>query len=245
VESDAGDPTVSVITAAFEPDPRHLIAAYESLRGQEPSWEWLVQFDGPDQALPPSIDGDPRIAVDHNATRVGAAISRNRALARSRARFVLSLDADDVLLPDALRVLCRALGERDLAFAFGGSVELLPDGVVHSTPYDTFRPGLVPSGQVERAWEREDAPAIRGGAVMWRREYLLAYGGWAALLGSEDTAVLLAASVRHPSVYVGRDVLMQRRHDGQLSETAAYREARALEWRFARERAASLRALEA
>lgn len=235
-------PEVSLVTAALEPDPAELLAAYGSLAGPAPSWEWLIQLDGGDGVVPDEVLVDGRVHVEENGSRVGSAASRNRALARARGRLVQSLDADDLLLPDALASLAAAFADPEIAFAFGGSADLR-DGGVRSEPYRWFEPGRVAAGEIERVWRREGVVPIRGGAVMWRREVLLALGGWAALLSGEDTAVVLSASAMYPSAYVGRDVMVYRRHARQLTQREEYARSRDLDRRFAAARLEAVRRL--
>jgi hypothetical protein len=52
---------------------------------------------------------------------------------------------------------------------------------------------------------------------MWRRNLLIAVGGWAALRGVEDTATLIAGSALAPGVLLDVPTLRYRRHEAQLS----------------------------
>jgi glycosyltransferase involved in cell wall biosynthesis len=239
----ASRPLVSVVTTAYEPDPGHLEQAYDSLLRQSVPWEWLVQVDG-EGDMPLLLRRDGRVSIDRNEGRLGVAVSRNRALVRARGEFVQALDADDAILGDGLDVLGRELAAAgDAAFAFGGVARLLPSGAIETRPYPWFAPGRVRAGHLESVWRAQGVVPVAGGAVMWRRRLLFAYGGWAALSGSEDTAPLLAAAAVHDSIYVGADVLLQRIHDRQLSASREYERARSTNWAFIGERARAVRTL--
>ncbi len=234
---------VSIVTAAYAPDAAYLEQAYDSLRVQTVGWEWLIQLDAVG-TVPEPLLREAQISVATNEERLGAAATRNRALVRARAAHVLSLDADDALLDGALAALTSALEtEPRAAYAFGGVARMLPDGTVERRPYRWFAPGLVAAGTLERIWRHERTVPVTGGAVMWRRDVLFAYGGWAGLSGSEDTAPLLAAAASYDGVYVGCDVLLQRTHALQTSATPEYASACAVNWQFVDARLRALRAL--
>ncbi|MGE0223818.1 MAG: glycosyltransferase family 2 protein [Acetobacteraceae bacterium] len=101
---------ISIITPAWNA-AGHLDAAIGSVRAQTWSeWSMTVVDDG-------STDGtaelaracrDPRVAVISQA-HAGVSAARNRGLEECAADAVLFLDADDMLVPDALAALARAL----------------------------------------------------------------------------------------------------------------------------------------
>jgi glycosyltransferase involved in cell wall biosynthesis len=235
-------PVISVITAAYRPPAEFVLDAYESLKRQtEARWEWVLQSDG--STDPPGIPTDARLRYEQNGLRLGTAGTRNRALVRARADFVFTLDIDDTLRDSALELLLRALSPRDdAAFAFGRAVEQRTDPS-HQTDSHLPDPGTVPPGTLERLWHENGIPPVPGTSVLWRKEYLAAYGGWAALHGSEDTAVILAASAEHPVICVRQEVTVHRRHPGQVTASAAYHRYRQANWDFVDLRLSAMRAV--
>lgn len=207
----AGDlPTVSILTAAFSPDPAFLLDAYRSVCKQsELHWEWLVQVDGEaPSVLSPEIIGDPRVLVEANGCRLGVAGTRNRGLVRSRAEIVQNLDADDQLLPGALATAAQVLeDDLALAFVFGRTVDLRPDGTRQSMWREQipFPPGRIEPGQIDGFWLATGGDPLPISPLMWRKVFVYAYGGWAALSVLEDTALVLAVASRHPCHYLDRD----------------------------------------
>lgn len=132
---------VSVIIPCYN-HARFLGEAIESVRRQRyPNIEIIVVDDGSTDDTEQVITSYPNI---HGIRQdnLGVARARNIGLSTSRGAYVLFLDADDRLLPDAVDIGVRALESRkDYAFAFGlrmligniqGLRELPPD---HSSTY--------------------------------------------------------------------------------------------------------------
>ncbi|MER8182238.1 glycosyltransferase [Kitasatospora sp. NPDC094015] len=219
-------PSISVLTACHSGRTGTLTAAYTSLAAQSRTdWEWVLQFDGPVPALPAPLQraraaGRLSVAGSDRASGYGPAEARNRGLARCRGALVQNLDADDELEPAALSVLAGALLDHPrAAFAAGDARDLLPDGSLRSVPLP-LQPGLLAPGEVYRHWRTDPAGysvPLHPAGVMWRRAALLEFGGWPALWGMDDTALLMAVSAVRPGVYLARDTLRYRLHDGQLS----------------------------
>lgn len=98
-------PLFSVLIAAYQAETT-IAATLESLRAQSlTDWEAIVVNDGSsDRTLGVVTEYtavDPRITVISQENR-GAGVARNVAAARARGRWLLPLDADDMLLTSAL-----------------------------------------------------------------------------------------------------------------------------------------------
>ena len=213
---------IAIITAAHDPNPEYLHDAYASLLDQQGAdWRWLLQIDGASPDLPSFLSDDQRISVACNGRQMGAAITRINALARvENERYIQNLDADDRLLPEALGTLQAALKDApETAFAFGYELTAHPDG--RELPYSgPLHPGLIPAGEFVSRWREQHHPPAHPAGVMWRLDPLLAYGGWSALWSGQDTAVLVAASVHHPCVFVDQLTFWYRWHgEKQLSRS--------------------------
>ncbi|GAA2919156.1 hypothetical protein GCM10020221_14300 [Streptomyces thioluteus] len=183
--------------------------------------------------------------VAANGTGEGPAVTRNVALGRVEAEFVQNADADDELEPDALALLAGALAERPRAgFAVGHARDLLPGGALraHELPVGA---GTLPRGALLDAWSDEGGYRlpVHPAGVMWRRDLLLALGGWSALHGMEDTGLLMAASATAEGVLVDAPTLRYRKHSGQLSARRDDFVGGGRQIELVRQRAAVLRAL--
>ena len=241
----AAAPAISVLTAALDPPAEFLLDALRSLHAQEETdWEWVIQLDGEHPPpMPAALLSERRASVQANGRLLGSGATRNRALVRTRAPLVQNLDADDQLLPGALAAARTALeGDAELAFAFGRTVELHPDGSQRGAWREQipFAPGRIEAGAIAAHWLKTGSDPLPLSPLAYRRRLLFAYGGWAALSVMEDTALALALSVRHPCLYIDRDTQLYRVHPGQVTAAAGYRAERAPGRRFVFERLAAL-----
>lgn len=104
-------PLVTVAMPAFNA-AAFIVQAIASVQQQtDIDWELIVVDDGSTDEtadLVRAID-DPRIRLVCNETRRGIGYSHNRVLAVATAPFVAHLDADDFILPGALRKMVEAL----------------------------------------------------------------------------------------------------------------------------------------
>ncbi|MGB2941211.1 MAG: glycosyltransferase family A protein, partial [Candidatus Macondimonas sp.] len=105
--------SITIVIPAYQAEG-YLTRALESVATQsDPDWELIVVDDG-------SHDGTLALAQRHAArdparmrvlaqANAGPAAARNRGMAEARGEYVLFLDADDALMPDALERLRQDL----------------------------------------------------------------------------------------------------------------------------------------
>ncbi|MFE7721622.1 glycosyltransferase [Nocardia rhizosphaerihabitans] len=241
---------IAVLTAVHAGYARYLPAAWRSLCAQtHTDWTWFVQVDGPRSPevitalIGCGATDDPRLRLAFNGTREGTAVTRNVALGRIPTALIQNLDADDELEPSALTELSTALTTEPTAgFAVGPARDLLTSGELRPFPLP-IAPGLLPRGALLDAWittpDTYRLPVHPAG-VMWRRDLLLAAGGWAALRGMEDTALLMSASALTPGVLINSPTLRYRKHHLQQSIRPSFFEGGGDQISLVRERAAAL-----
>ena len=118
-------PHVSVIVPAYRCSGTIAQSLGSVARQTVRSFEVIVVDDGaPDgeeiaEAARPYTGYDRRFRLIRQAN-AGACTARNTALAEARGEYVLMLDADDWLEPDAIEVLHAACARRRWAAAYGG-----------------------------------------------------------------------------------------------------------------------------
>jgi glycosyltransferase involved in cell wall biosynthesis len=236
---------ISVITAVHDPEPRHLVEAYRSLASQELpdgwSWEWLVQEDGRTGIARDVLPADDR--VSHGSGRHGGvAITRNLALSRARGELVKNLDQDDVLTPGVLARDIAAIND-EVRWTTSRALDLMPDGSLVAFDGDPA-PGRLEPGVVLDHWRRNDFRLpVHPTTMCLRRDLAVLLGGWMAVPGSDDTGLLIAASVLSCGFFEPTVGLHYRKWPGQESSlgSAHYETA---EWnarmKLINERAAAL-----
>jgi glycosyltransferase involved in cell wall biosynthesis len=127
-------PPVSVILPCFN-QANFLGEAIESaLTQQGPSVEIVVVDDGSTDATREVARSFREVQYIHQRNR-GTAAARNLGLRSSRGEFIVFLDADDRLLPDAVEIGLRELDEHpECGFVHGHIRRIGPDGISLGTP---------------------------------------------------------------------------------------------------------------
>lgn len=125
--------TFSILSAVHNPPPAYLSALARSVLQQDyPHFEWVVVDNGCNAATQrhlTELTRDPRVLLVPAGTNRGIVGGLRLALRAARGQYVLPVDHDDELTPDALRVVASALTAMGLPkLAYTDEDKLLPDG---------------------------------------------------------------------------------------------------------------------
>jgi glycosyltransferase involved in cell wall biosynthesis len=130
-------PLVSIIIPVGPGHAAYLIDALDSVQAQTlPSWECIVVND---TGAPLNVTGSPW-ARQIEGGGLGSGAARNRGLQAARAPLCVFLDADDILIPNALEEMTQAYIDSDGKYIYGDWVHLEDEarldgaGVLHYTP---------------------------------------------------------------------------------------------------------------
>lgn len=212
----ASSPLVSVIIPCYR-QAHFLPDAIEStLRQSHPSIEVLVIDDGsPDDthAVAARYAGVRYIRREHG----GLSAARNTGLAQSRGEFVVFLDADDRLLPDALRVNAVLLSsDAALGFVAGTSHYIARDGAKIETDARAW-----PTGDIYAALLLRNRIRMPG-MVMFRRAIFDRVGLFDTRVNAcADYDMYLRVSRRFRVAFHDAPVAEYRRHGENMSLDAA------------------------
>ena len=189
-----GRPRTSIIVTAYRLEA-YLRDCLESVLAQtDPDWECIVvddaSPDGCGEIAEEFARRDARFRVIHNERNLYLAGARNVGLAAARGRYVMALDADDMLPPHAVRLLAEALDSDPMtAIAYGAVYFVGEDGQTPQRYGSRWPPGR--SGwPIDFSWElqlqgstivdgeRRVSPNCLPYSAMVRRRALLSLGGW-------------------------------------------------------------------
>lgn len=141
-------PKISVVMPVYNPEPRWLQRAIESVRGQlYPDWELCIADDAsPDPAIRELLKReaarDPRIKIDLRQTNGHISASSNSALALATGEFVALLDHDDELPEHALYHVAAALNENPATDILFSDEDKIDENGRRYDPY--FKPDWSP-----------------------------------------------------------------------------------------------------
>jgi hypothetical protein len=126
----------SLITPVYDTEPRFLLAMAKSVFAQDFSaWEWVLVDNGSSRPetvnLLARIARDPRVRLLRLEPNQGIMGGTRHAVLHASGRYLLPVDSDDILYPDALRVMASVLQAHDYpALAYSDEDKLLPNGRV-------------------------------------------------------------------------------------------------------------------
>ncbi|HKS27229.1 MAG TPA: glycosyltransferase [Pyrinomonadaceae bacterium] len=212
-------PLVSVIIPCYN-QGHYLSEAIESVLNQSyPHFEIIVVDDGSTDNTGDVARGYKEVKLLSQENQGRPAVGRNRGLRESSGRYVVFLDADDHLLPDALEIGVRLLeAHPEYAFVSGHCRAMGPEGEP------------LPVKQLPCVEKEHYLALLRQnyiwtpGVVMFRRAVLESAGGFNIAMemkGSEDYDLYLRIARESPVHCHQHAVVVYREHGSSLSSNAA------------------------
>jgi len=211
-------PTISVIIPAYNYAatlPRAVASVCRQLGGGD---ELIVVDDGSTDDTPDQIrhlaEIYPLRTRFIRKENGGPASARNRGIEESVGDYLLFLDADDELLPDALSIIAAHLAQHpDSRFIIGGHVAQTPDGRQrqHLPPQ---LPGA-PLARV-RGYLLDKTVAISNGACLMHRSVFERANYPEKLRNSEDIPVFCQALANFACTVIQEPLAIIYKHDDSL-----------------------------
>ncbi|MDE3236313.1 MAG: glycosyltransferase [Bacteroidota bacterium] len=208
-------PLVSVIIcsynhAVFLPD------AINSILYQDyPAIEIMVVDDGSTDNTAEVVKAFPLVKYFYK-TNAGLAAGRNTGIEKSTGEYLVFLDADDWLLPGAIRINAQKLEENpEVAFVSGGHISVDMNGDVLSVERkkietDHFK-ALIQFNYIGMH-----------ATVMYRKFALTYYPFDPALKGCDDYDSYLAVAAKFPVLHHTQIIAAYRKHDNNMSGNLDY-----------------------
>jgi len=169
-------PQVSIIMACRD-SARYLGTAIESLLADAPhDSEVIILDDGSTDDTPHILthaaDRDSRITLLRNEQPQGVAVGRNRCARAASGKYLVQMDADDVVIPGRIRAQVQFLDAHPDVGVLGGAIELI------DARGKKFRTRSYPAHDSQiRAIMYRVSPFAQP-AVTMRRELFLQAGGY-------------------------------------------------------------------
>ncbi len=103
---------ISVIIPVGPGHAKYLIDAIDSVQAQSfQNWEVIVVNDSEEPLVMDGMAGLPSWVKVFTTNKIGPGAARNAGVAQSKGRYILPLDADDYLQPNALGEMWQAISE--------------------------------------------------------------------------------------------------------------------------------------
>lgn len=211
----SGIPRFSIVMPAYNTE-RFIGEAIDSVIAQtEPDWELIVVDDGSTDATAAVVagieDGRIRMMKQPNA---GVSAARNTGMESAGGRFVLFLDSDDRMRPDALRRLGAAQdASPDICVAYGDWVFVDEGGrVIGAETKPRFMPR--PSGMILEPMLRNGF-LLQVGTACIRADCLRRVGDWAPYRLGEDWEYMCRLAAHGDFQYVGEGPVLEYRLHGK------------------------------
>ena len=208
-------PLVSVVIPCYN-QAHFLGEAIESVLAQSyPNFEIIVVDDGSTDDTSEVAGRYPKVRLVRQENQ-GLSGARNAGLARSEGEYVVFLDADDRLLPEALETGLEYLEARpECAFVNGHYRYITLDG----SPFSTRTQPVV--GDRHYAELLHNNYIAMHATVMYRQAVFESVGGFdTSLSACEDYDLYLRIARRFPICSHEEVVAEYRRHDANMSSNA-------------------------
>ncbi|HSC21064.1 MAG TPA: glycosyltransferase [Solirubrobacterales bacterium] len=204
----ASPPAVAVVIPCFN-QAHYLAEAIESVLSQTLSPAEVVVVDDGSEDNSHEVAGRYEKVTRMRQRNRGVAAARNAGMQATSSEYLVFLDADDRLLPEAIEMGAGALARRpNIAFVSGFSRDIGDDGRV--LPGE--RQPLVTQDHYLRLLE--DCFIWSGSSIVYRRSALEAVGGFDESLGAGDDYDLYLRLARRFPIFCHETVVTEYRRHG-------------------------------
>ncbi len=226
-------PRTSIVVTAHNLE-KYLPDTLDSVLEQtDKDWECIIVDDAsPDRcgdiADIYAKENPDKFRVIHNMKNEYLAGARNTGIAEARGRFILPLDADDMITPETVQVLADSLtNERDIHVAYGSVLFVNEDGKTPTNYAGGYSPGH--SGwpvEFNYDWQEQQRNCLPYAAMYRREVWELTCGYRTRCRTAEDADFWMRAASYgfRPKMVTDRDTLIYRNRNDSMSRQVGQRE---------------------
>ena len=208
-------PDISVIMPIYNGE-RYLQKAVASILRQDyPSFELILLDDGSSDSTPGLLQRfaaqDPRVRFVPQPHK-GLVATLNNGIALARGSYIARMDADDIAYPKRLSLQVAFLRSHPRVAAVGGQIRSIDqDGHPHRLQW------RYPTHPAEVRKLLESTSPLAHSAVMYRRDAVLAVGGYRPFTAAEDYDLWWRLAESHELANLSQTILEYRIHDAAES----------------------------
>ena len=206
-------PLVSVIVPAYNAEKWIIDCYYSVLEQSYENWELIIVDDG-------STDNTYKVCtrIMQNCKKVkilhtengGVSKARNLGLEKAKGDYILFLDADDMLVPNAIQLLYDATEEKKYDIVVGWKNNMDEQGNSFGCPYE--REEAIWRGQDALKMSLKDHPATYAAwGKLYKKEFLKPIRFVEGKRVHEDSFFVFQCCCQEPYVKIIKDIVLNYR----------------------------------
>ncbi|MBA3766784.1 MAG: glycosyltransferase family 2 protein [Acidobacteria bacterium] len=210
---------VTVAMPAYNAAP-YVCEAVESVLAQDyDQYELIVMDDASRDATWKYLkrySKHPKVRLFRNRRNLGVGATRNRITCLSRGEYITPCDADDLLLPEALRRLSQYLDRHPrIGAVYGDILELVTD-----QDKTLIHPPMISGKDSSKTWDLIENAVNHAGSMV-RKSLMIEVGGYDEAVYSVDdwSLWLKLAEISRFKYLQGEVYYVWRRHPASLTQT--------------------------
>lgn len=178
--------------------------AFSALQMLQTPWEWIIIGETEDIQKAVSFQNDERVEFKNGSPC--APLALNVALNMSKGLFWIHLDSASQLLPGVDKAIADLRSVENAAYAYGHTIDWEYESGVEVSVDMKGGFGLLAQADVAQRWETHHGWNFVPISALWRKEHLLACGGYPALVNDIETFPLVMASLEAPVLAVDVEI---------------------------------------
>lgn len=208
---------VSVVIPAYNQE-KYIDSCIESVRNQTIKVkEIIVVDDGSTDSTPDKLAAYGESISLIKQQNGGASSARNRGVQEASCEWIMFLDSDDEIAPDAVETQLKYFAQTNLPFGFCNAQHIDEEGKIQYKR-DSENKEELSIIDLPNIFDHMYPPTS---GIMVKRELFISLGGFDdSLVTAEDTDLLLKAAQASNLQYIKSDLVIVRRCANGLSSTA-------------------------